>query len=174
MVPAMAGQRVLLVENDLGVARAALRQLRHCGFEPFWASDCGSARQLVAQTQQAQGNPNPGQPNPAQASAGQASAPVFDAGIFDIDLDDGDGVSLANELSQLNSVNHIVFHTGSTAQHHLAAAWQLGSVYSKPNHFPRLVEDLEQHLMVASSRNPQPHPQSGFPPVDAACLQKAG
>jgi DNA-binding response OmpR family regulator len=156
----MAGQRVLLVENDLVVARAALRQLRHSGFETTWASDCEGARKLAAVAQTHYG------------------APAFDAGVFDIDLDDGNGVSLANELAQLNSVNYIVFHTGSAAQSNIAAARQLGPVYPKPDHFPHLVADLEQQLAApdsdSDSDSGHARNQSGFPPIASARLQKAG
>src|SRR5690349_2523471 len=78
--------RILVVEDDLVIARLIERGFVRLGFVVQVASSCAEARDA------------PGQ---------------FRCGVFDIELGDGDGVELAVELLARGSVRTAVFYTGS-------------------------------------------------------------
>jgi DNA-binding response OmpR family regulator len=97
-------QRLLVVEDDVTVARALSRTLARAGFSVAVARSCSAARSL---------------------------AQTFDFAILDLDLPDGNGVDLARTLMTGNKVPSVVFFTGSTDTALLARARCMGSVVMK-------------------------------------------
>jgi DNA-binding response OmpR family regulator len=81
------GKRLLLVEDEATLARAVARLLRRRGHEVFLADSCDEARRASGS---------------------------FSIGVFDIDLADGDGVSLAEELVRKSVVRRVVFFSGTS------------------------------------------------------------
>lgn len=97
-------QRLLVVEDDVTVAKALSRTLARRGFSVAVVRSCTAAR-LLAQT--------------------------FDFAVLDIDLPDGNGVDLARDLLDSGRVPSVLFFTGSTDSAMLARARRLGSVTTK-------------------------------------------
>ena len=81
--------QLLHIENDALVARAVSRVLKQKGYEVCSVPTCTDAMSVAAQ---------------------------YGVGIFDIDLSDGNGVILAEELSRRGTVAHAVFFTASTGR----------------------------------------------------------
>lgn len=105
---------ILLVEDDVCLARSVTRQLKARGIA---VQHCAS----VQDAEQLEGN--------------------FQVGVFDIDLPDGNGVSLARRMLESGVVSRAVFNTGSANVNLLAAARQLGQVFAKADNRP-LVSNL--------------------------------
>jgi DNA-binding response OmpR family regulator len=105
------GKRLLLVEDETTLARAVARLLRRSGHEVFLASSCDEARR-----------------------AGGS----FSIGVFDIDLADGDGVSLAEELARKSVVRRVVFFSGTNNAKVRVHASNLGPFVDKSKGFPEL------------------------------------
>lgn len=80
--------RILVVEDDDLVRRAVVRALERDGAVVVAVGSCAEAR-----------------------DAGR-----FDLGIFDVDLPDGEGVVLAQELIRSGQVEHVVFFTGGSPE----------------------------------------------------------
>lgn len=99
-----SGQQVLLVEDDVTVARALSRTLARCGHAVTVARSCSAARTLTH---------------------------TFDVAILDLDLPDGNGVDLARELIHAGKVPSVVFFTSSTDRALLARARRRGAVVMK-------------------------------------------
>jgi CheY-like chemotaxis protein len=78
--------RALIVDDDPVVARSIARRLLREGYSVSLAQTCRGAR---------------------------ASGPGFQVAILDLDLPDGSGVDLADELLRLGAVRGVVFYTGS-------------------------------------------------------------
>jgi DNA-binding response OmpR family regulator len=97
-------QRLLVVEDDVTVARALSRTLARAGFSVAVARSCGAARAL---------------------------AQSFDFAILDLDLPDGNGVDLARALMTSGKLPSVLFFTGSTDAALLARARAVGSVVMK-------------------------------------------
>jgi len=97
-------QRLLVVEDDVAVARALCRTLTRAGFTVVSARSCSDARSLEQ---------------------------VFDATILDLDLPDGNGVDLARALMAEARAPNILFFTSCTDPTLLARARCLGSVVMK-------------------------------------------
>ena len=97
-------QRLLVVEDDVTVARALSRTLARAGFSVAIARSCSAARSL---------------------------AQSFDFAIFDLDLPDGNGVDLARALMKSGKVPSVVFFTSSTDAALLARARRMGPVLMK-------------------------------------------
>lgn len=114
------GKRLLLVEDEATLARAVGRLLRKRGHEVFLAGSCAEARS-------ASGN--------------------FSLGIFDVDLDDGDGVSLAEELLRKAAVRRAVFFSGTLDQGVRARASKLGPFVEKARGFPELEIIIDRALV---------------------------
>lgn len=121
---------VLYVENDTMVARAVQRVLRHGGFRVQHIAGCSAARALVELV-------NEGMTDP------------FDIGIFDIDLDDGNGVTLAEELTSAGMVKRSVFFTASTDERVHSRALGLGVVVNKNVGAKALLETIRLYLAAA-------------------------
>src|SRR4051794_27303115 len=97
-------QRLLIVEDDLTVARALSRTLARAGYSVALARSCAAARSL---------------------------AQSFDLAILDLDLPDGNGVDLARALLADVKVPSVLFFTSSSDTSLLARARCLGSVMVK-------------------------------------------
>ena len=96
--------RLLVVEDDVTVARALSRTLARAGFSVALARSCSAARAL---------------------------AQAFDFAILDLDLPDGNGVDLARVLMSGSKVPSVLFFTSSTDSQLLARARRMGSVVTK-------------------------------------------
>ena len=97
-------QRLLVVEDDVTVARALSRTLARAGFSVACARSCAAAREL---------------------------AQSFDFAILDLDLPDGNGVDLARALLTSGKVPVVLFFTSCTDGALLARARRMGSVILK-------------------------------------------
>jgi len=98
-------QRLLVVEDDVTVARALSRTLARAGFSVASARSCAAARALPQ---------------------------TFDWAILDLDLPDGNGVDLASALMSSSKVPSVLFFTSCADQRLLARARCMGSVVMKP------------------------------------------
>jgi DNA-binding response OmpR family regulator len=97
-------QRLLVVEDDVTVARALCRTLLRAGFSVSSARSCSEACSLQE---------------------------PFDLAILDLDLPDGNGVDLARALLSSEQVSNVLFFTSCTDPALLARAQGLGSVVVK-------------------------------------------
>ena len=98
-------QRLLVVEDDVTVARALSRTLARAGFSVASARSC---------------------------SAASALPQTFDSAILDLDLPDGNGVDLACALLNSGKVSSVLFFTSCIDSALLARARCIGSVVMKP------------------------------------------
>jgi two-component system response regulator RegA len=99
-----SAQRLLVVEDDVTVARALSRTFARRGFAVALVRSCGAARALAQE---------------------------FDFAILDLDLPDGNGVDLARELLTNGRVPTVVFFSGSSDAALLARARRVGTVIVK-------------------------------------------
>jgi CheY-like chemotaxis protein len=108
--------RALIVEDDPVVARSTARRLLREGYTLTLAQTCRAAR-----------------------AAGRG----FQVALLDLDLPDGNGAILAEELLRQGAVRSVVFYTGSldTAQRERAAL--LGPVVDKSADVEDVVSALE-------------------------------
>jgi len=97
--------RLLVVEDDVTVARAVSRTLARAGFSVAAARSCSAARALTQD---------------------------FDFAILDLDLPDGNGVELARALMTSGKVPCVLFFTSCTDASLLARARCMGPVVMKP------------------------------------------
>ena len=97
-------QRLLVVEDDVTVARALSRTLARAGFSVACARSCAAARAL---------------------------SQSFDFAILDLDLPDGNGVELARSLMTAGKVPTVLFFTSCTDRALLARAARMGSIIMK-------------------------------------------
>jgi DNA-binding response OmpR family regulator len=95
---------LLVVEDDPGVSKALRRKLSQAGHSVESRSHCDSARRVVG---------------------------TFDFAILDLELPDGNGIDLAEELLTRGVVESAVFYTGAADPVLLGRAAQLGLVVSK-------------------------------------------
>ena len=109
---------LLLVEDDLLLARALQRALRARGIQVRHVARCATAEALRR---------------------------VFVIGVFDIDLPDGDGVELARLLLARGIVRQVFFHTACAQPARLARARELGPVFMKSKHLGSLMDVLAPH-----------------------------
>jgi two-component system response regulator RegX3 len=96
--------RLLVVEDDVTVARALSRTLARAGFTVATTRSC---------------------------SAACALAQIFDFAILDLDLPDGNGVDLARTLIASGKVPSVSFFTSSTDTALLSRARSIGPVVMK-------------------------------------------
>ncbi len=124
--------RLLVVEDDVTVARALSRTLARRGFTVAIARSCTAARAL-------------NQP--------------FDFAVLDLDLPDGNGVDLAESLLGSGRVPSVLFFTGTSNMALLARARRLGGVVMKSSGTSEvlafLTHDLE-HAAPESRTAPSP------------------
>jgi DNA-binding response OmpR family regulator len=137
----MNAVRVLHVENDRLVARAVARVLNRLGYNTHSVPSCDAARAIHSE---------------------------FDVGIFDVDLGDGNGVRLAEELLLRGTVGACLFFTGTGDFRALTRAASNGSVIRKQAG----VETLAAELAARSWQFPEGLTSSSssttFPAVDPA------
>jgi DNA-binding response OmpR family regulator len=104
---------LLLVEDDLLLARAMERTLHARGVRVRHVSHCATASLLTG---------------------------PFPVGVFDIELPDGDGIELARLLRSLGVVGRVVFYTACNEPQRLARARELGNVFVKSAPLSSLLE----------------------------------
>src|SRR5262245_61961331 len=80
------GKRLLLIEDEPTLARALVRLLRRAGFDVELVATCAEANGVHG---------------------------TFSVGVFDIDLPDGDGIELAEQLRRTAIVRRVVFFSGT-------------------------------------------------------------
>lgn len=97
-------QRLLVVEDDVTVARALSRTLARAGYSVASARSCAAARSLTQS---------------------------FDFAILDLDLPDGNGVDLARALMSSGKVPSVLFFTSCTDAALLSRAHCMGSIVMK-------------------------------------------
>lgn len=120
--------RALIVDDDPVVGRAIARRLLREGYTVSLAQTCRSAR---------------------------ASGSGFTVAILDLDLPDGSGVDLADELLRLGAVQGVVFYTGSLDAELRERALAFGTVLDKSR-------ELEE-VIRAADEVPSSPPVSHFP-----------
>lgn len=107
--------RALIVEDDPVVARSIARRLLREGYSVSLAQTCRAAR---------------------------AAGPGFQVGVLDLDLPDGSGADLADELLRLGAVRGVVFYTGSLDGAVRNRASLFGPVFDKAANLEDVVSAL--------------------------------
>lgn len=128
--------RALIVEDDPVVARSIARRLLREGYTVSLAQTCRAAR---------------------AAGAG------FQVGILDLDLPDGSGADLADELLRLGSLRGVVFYTGSLDSAERQRASIFGPVVDKGQELEEVIALLGPFPTVPpiSHMAPATRPRSG-------------
>lgn len=111
--------QLLHIENDALVARAISRVLRLKGYKVRSIKSCQEARGVQ---------------------------PMDQVGIFDIDLGDGNGVALAEDLCRSGVVTHAVFFTACTDAESYRRARKSGPVINKTQGVSALLRLLSSEL----------------------------
>ncbi len=127
--------RALIVEDDPVVARSIARRLLREGYTVSLAQTCRAAR---------------------------ASGGGFHVAVLDLDLPDGNGAALADELLRLGAVQSVLFFTGSLDGSQRERAERLGRVLDKASAVEDLVSALEPFPTAPpiSHMAPTPRPRS--------------
>ena len=105
------GAHILVVEDDLVIARLIERGFVRLGFSVQVATSCAEARALTG---------------------------PFRCGIFDIELGDGDGAELAFSMVARGVVRTVVFYTGTLDSDARRRAVGIGRVVDKLSPFSDL------------------------------------
>ncbi len=121
---------ILFVENDSLVARSVERVLRRNGLRVQHISSCHAARKAVE-----------------LMKAGDVTP--FELGIFDVDLGDGNGVSLAQELLESGLVRRSVFFTACDDESTKRSAVGVGHVVNKSLGVGALLETMRAKVVAA-------------------------
>jgi CheY-like chemotaxis protein len=129
--------RALIVEDDPVVARSIARRLLREAYTVSLAQTCRAAR---------------------------AAGGGFHVAVLDLDLPDGSGADLADELLRLGAVQSIVFYTGSLDAAQRERAQLFGRVIDKTHDVEEVVEALEpfptappiSHMSPAARPRPRP------------------
>jgi ActR/RegA family two-component response regulator len=108
--------RLLIVDDDPVVARAVGRRLLREGYAVSLAGSCQAAR---------------------------AAGAHFRAAVLDLDLADGSGADLADELLRQGNVRAVVFYTGSLDTRQRARAQHFGPVVDKTHGLDEILSCLE-------------------------------
>jgi CheY-like chemotaxis protein len=115
-MPVSEPTRALIVEDDPVVARSIARRLLRDGYIVSLAQTCRAAR---------------------------AAGGGFQFAILDLDLPDGSGADLADELLRLGAVHNVVFYTGSIDHAQRERASLFGPVVDKGRDVGEVVAALE-------------------------------
>ena len=107
--------RALIVEDDPVVARSIARRLLREGYTVSLAQTCRAAR---------------------------AAGPGFHVAILDLDLPDGSGADLADELFRRGTVRGVVFYTGSLDGSQRTRASLFGLVVDKASNLDDVIQAL--------------------------------
>jgi two-component system, response regulator RegA len=110
---------VLIVDDEPATARSLGRVLRAAGYSVVIAGSCASARKLEDR---------------------------FDCAVLDIDLGDGSGIDLANELTARGSVARVVFYSGTMDDAVVERVTGTGPLVMKAEPVARLLEEVERVL----------------------------
>ncbi|HYQ14797.1 MAG TPA: response regulator [Polyangiaceae bacterium] len=108
--------RALIVDDDPVVARSIARRLLREGYTVSLAQTCRGAR---------------------------AAGPGFQVAVLDIDLPDGSGVDLADQLLRLGHVRSLLFYTGSLDGPLRERAVSFGKLIDKSRDLEELIQALE-------------------------------
>ena len=127
--------RALIVEDDPVVARSIARRLLREGYTVSLAGTCRAAR---------------------------AAGKGFHVAILDLDLPDGSGTDLADELLRLGAVRSLLFYTGSLDAAQRERARVFGPLLDKTQDLEELIEQLDpvptappiSHMAPARPRSP--------------------
>jgi DNA-binding NarL/FixJ family response regulator len=111
----MSCRELLLVEDDLLLARGLTRMLELYGIHARHVARCATAAALTG---------------------------PFAVGLFDIELPDGDGVELAHLLRRRGVVMRPVFYTACAHPFRLERARLLGPVFVKSKNIAPLLDQL--------------------------------
>jgi ActR/RegA family two-component response regulator len=128
-----SAQRLLVVEDDVTVARALSRTLARRGFSVAIARSCAAARALAQR---------------------------FDFAVLDLDLPDGNGVDLALHLTASGRVPSVLFFTGSNDPALLARARRVGPVVMKAGGTSEILSLLAQDSAAAEAPQSRTSPSS--------------
>jgi DNA-binding response OmpR family regulator len=107
--------RLLVVEDDPVLGRTIGRALSALGMSVVSAGTCG---------------------------AGRSAEGLFDGGIFDIDLPDGDGITLAEDLLRAGVVSTAIFFSGRNEVDVITRAGMLGPFVPKAAGVSKLLETV--------------------------------
>lgn len=118
---------LLLVEDDLLLARALVRSFGMRGMRARHVARCATAAALRG---------------------------PFPIGVFDVELPDGDGIELARLLMLRGVVSRAVFYTGCAEPRRLARARDVGLVFVKSGNLSPLMDGLSFRGGELSVREP--------------------
>jgi len=119
------GQRLLLVEDEAALSRALVRLLRRHGYEILLVTGVAAARAVEGS---------------------------FVLGIFDIDLPDGDGVGVAEELLKRRVVERAVFFSGTRDPDRQRRAERVATLVDKVDGFPQLMATIARAMDAQRAR----------------------
>ncbi|HEY4104694.1 MAG TPA: response regulator [Polyangiaceae bacterium] len=122
-------QQLLVVEDDVTIARALSRTLARHGFSVAIARSCAAARSLTQR---------------------------FDYAVLDLDLPDGNGVDLARDLLAKDRVPSVAFFTGSSDPALVARARRIGNVVMKSSGTSEILALLAQENLEAPESHTAP------------------
>lgn len=135
-------RRLLLVEDEAALSRALVRLLRRRSYEIVQASSAAAARAVTG---------------------------TFRLGVFDIDLPDGDGVGLAEDLLRASVVERAVFFSGTREPERQRRAEKVATLVDKGDGFAQLMATIDRAMdsrraRVANDEDDASFEQSGGPP----------
>jgi DNA-binding response OmpR family regulator len=141
--------KLLVVDDDVGLARAVARLLGQAGHAATVVHGFRDALRMEGR---------------------------FDCGVLDIDLADGNGVDLAVELLRTRRVANVVFFSGSTGSDTRAGAARIGPLIEKCGPLDELLSAVtrvcaEQARAVGDDDG---EPRSSDDDVDSEIRPKAG
>ena len=137
---------LLVVEDDVTVARALARSLSRRGFS---VSIVGSCKSALALTQS------------------------FDVAILDLDLPDGNGVDLARQLLSSGTTPSVVFYTGSIHRALLTRARRVGPVLMKADGLAPVIACLAHDGADAPESRTAPSQKLARSPSPSASVRKS-
>jgi CheY-like chemotaxis protein len=135
-MPTSEQPRALIVEDDPVVARSVARRLLREGYVVSLAGTCRAAR---------------------------AAGADFHLALLDLDLPDGSGADLADELLRHGATRQVVFYTGSRNEQQRERARSLGALVDKTQSVEEIIALLEPMPTAPpiSQMAPAPRPRSG-------------
>ena len=126
--------RALIVEDDPVVARSIARRLLRDGYTVSLAQTCRAAR---------------------------ASGLGFQVAILDLDLPDGNGADLADELLRLGAVRGVVFYSGSLDAAQRTRASLFGPIIDKSSDLEEVIALLDPPPISRMAPAPRARTGSG-------------
>ena len=141
-----SARSLLVVEDDVTVARALARSLARRGFSVSIVGSCKAALALVQS---------------------------FDFAILDLDLPDGNGVDLARQLLSAGTAPNVLFYTGSIHRALLARARRVGPVVMKAGGLAPLIAYLTHDAADAPESRTAPSQKLATSSTPSASLRKS-